>query len=256
MIDVDALVLEASRYSMPRAATVRPSTPRWSLTASAEDARAPADLYLYDQIGFPGIEAREVVEQVRAHGQRPLRVHINSPGGDVFGGLAIHNLLRQHSAPVQVRVEGLAASIASVIAMSGSTLRMARASLLMIHEPHAFVVGNAHDMRHMAQLLDKAGGLMAEVYARRGADRERIRSWMHAETWWTAAGALEARMIDAIDDEPLPADAIAVQAAFDLSAFKNPPATPAPPADKPSPRVREQTRLLAAGFDYLMGDRQ
>jgi ATP-dependent protease ClpP protease subunit len=249
-MNVEALLTESERFRRaPSSAPTAP--PRWSLTASAEGA--PAHLYLYDAIGFPGIEAREVVEAVRAHAERPLHVHLNSPGGDVFAGLAIHNTLRHHGAPVDVRVEGLAASIASVIAMSGSTLRMARASLLMMHEPRALVIGTGHDMRAMAGLLDKAAGVMADIYARRGVDRDAVRRWMHAETWWTAADALDAKLIDALDEAPIPDNALKAMATFDYSAFRARPGAD-PPADPPRPpRARERARVLAHGFDLLMG---
>jgi ATP-dependent protease ClpP protease subunit len=252
------LLAEAARYAPPRVA----GHAQWSLTASAE--RAPAHLYLYDPIGAPGIEARDVVEKVRELGPRPLTVHLNSPGGDVFAGLAIYNTLRAHPAPVDVRVEGLAASIASIIAMAGATLTMARASLLMVHEPRAVVIGDARDMRQMAALLDKAGGVMADIYAsgRRGDLRERVRSWMRDEKWWTAAEALEAKLIDAVDDLPVPADAVEARARFEpfLLGYRNRPGTEAPAAEEaPSssaprpPLERERARVLAQGFDLLMG---
>lgn len=250
--NVDVLIREGARYTRRPPTASAPPPSRWSLVAEAGVA---AHLYLYDAIGWPGIVAKDVVEQVRGHARRPLQVHINSPGGDVFDGLAIHNLLRQHGAPVDVRVEGLAASIASLIAMSGSTLRMAAASLLMMHEPHAVVMGTAHDMRHMAGLLDKATGIMADAYARRGADREKVRAWMHDETWWSARGAFDAGLIDAIDDDPLPVDALAASATFDLSGFRRAPSDPASAAPSPShaPRHREGARVLATGFDRLLG---
>lgn len=247
---LDALLAEGARFAPPRGQ--RTQEPRWSLRASADDA--PAHLYLYDSIGWPGIEASDVVAQVRALGARPLQVHICSRGGDVFAGLAIYNTLRAHAAPVEMRVEGLAASIASVIAMSGAKLRMARASLFMIHEPHALVIGDAHDMRHMAGLLDKTANVMAEVYTGRGADREQVRAWMHKETWFTSQEALSAQLIDGIDDDPVPDEAMTARASFDLSAFKHPPgAAPVAPSPVHPPRARERARLLARGFELLVG---
>ena len=255
--DLDALIHEGLRVMSSSRPTARaaPTTPRWSLVASADGA--PAHLYLYDHIGWPGIEARDVVEQVRAHARRPLHVHLNSPGGDVFDGLAIFNTLQQHSAPVDIRVEGLAASIASLIAMSGSSLRMARASLFMVHEPHALVIGRSHEMRAMATVLDKASSVMAEIYAKRGANRDTVRAWMHEEKWFKPDEALDAGLIDAIDDDPIPAEALAARAAFDLSGFRHPPgASPLPdlPVSPPlPPRARERARLLAETFDFLLG---
>lgn len=213
------------------------------------EAQGPAHLDLYDSIGWPGIEAGEVVAALRTLGARPVVVHLNSSGGDVFQGIAIYNALVKHTAGVTVRVEGLAASIASVIAMAGAPLIAAEASMLMIHEPHAVVIGDAGDMRSMAQLLDKATTVIAEVYRRRVTDEAQVRSWMAAETWFTADEAIKAGLIDAIDAAPVPAAAVAARAKFDLSGYRRVPDAPA----KPHPRERERARLLATGFELLVG---
>lgn len=248
MIDLDAFVQEggefAARRRPPGAPAAAPA--RWSLAAEVGE---PAHLYLYDTIGGFGIAARDVVGGLREIPTARLVVHLNSPGGDVFDGLAIYNSLRRRAAPVEIRVEGLAASIASLIAMGGSSLRMAAASLLMIHEPHAVVIGTAGDMRSMAALLDKAGGIMAEVYGRRGATRKQVEDWMREETWFTAQSALDAGLIDAIDAEPVPEDA---RAAYDLSAFKHAPVIAAAAPPRP-PRARDGARIIAEGFDLLLG---
>jgi ATP-dependent protease ClpP protease subunit len=221
------------------------------------DVRAQADgggdLYLYDSIGgpFSTVTAERVVAQLQAVRGARVRVHLNSPGGDVFDGLAIYNTLRQHPGGVDVYVEGLAASIASVIALAGQSLVMSAASMLMVHEPHAVVIGDAHDMRHMAALLDKTTGVLVDVYGRRVADREQVRRWLHAETWLTAREAFDHGLADAIDDTPLPADALAARAGFDLSAYRRPPvlAVAAPPLPVPAPaRRREHAQLLADSF--------
>lgn len=232
---VNDAIAQSERYKRHRERfAVAGSPPRSSLRA---DAPGTAHLYLYDSIGWPGIEAQPLVEQLRAIHTRPLVLHLNSPGGDVFDGLAIYNSLRQHGAPVDVRVEGYAASIASLIAMGGSTLRMAEASLLMIHNPHALVIGTSDDMRSMAQLLDQTAGLMADVYAKRGPiEREQIGKWMTAETWWTAREALAAGLIDAVDDAPLPAEATAASAAYESSGFRRP--VPQSVEVTPTPRAR------------------
>jgi ATP-dependent protease ClpP protease subunit len=251
--ELGEVIAEGQRVRGQARRPERTTAPRWRLRAEASAAGAPADLYLYDVIGWPGIEAGAVVAELRSLGARPLRVHLNSSGGDVFDGLAIYNTFQHHPAPVAVHVEGLAASIASVIAMGGASLSMAAASLLMIHEPHALVMGPAGDMRHMAELLDKTAGLMADVYARRGADRTQIRHWMYDETWFSASDAREARLIDTIDAGALPDEAAAAWAAFDLSGFRRPPAAPAPPPPRPSPRAREYARIAAHGFELLAG---
>ena len=239
MLTLDALIAEGQKFRrVPPAAAS--DAPRWSLRA---EAGAPAHLYLYDTIGWPGIDAQAVVEELRAIHTRPVTVHLNSPGGDVWAGLALYNTLRQHGAPVDVRVEGYAASIASIIAMSGSTLRMAMASMLMLHEPHALVIGTAHDMRAMASLLEQTAGVMADVYAaRRVLDRDKIRAWMHKETWWSAREAVAAGLIDAVDDDPIPAEARAASAAFESAGFGRP--APEPRAAEPVHRAPVARHLI------------
>jgi ATP-dependent protease ClpP protease subunit len=207
--------------------------------AGADDA---LEIHIYDRIGgWFGISAASIIEALRAAPDRPVRLHLNSPGGDVFDGLAIYNTLRQHAAPVEVWIEGLAASIASVVAMAGREIVMAEASFLMIHEPHAVTIGTAHDHRAMARLLDKTAGVLADVYARRTrGDRDQIRAWMHDETWFTASDAEAAGFVTAITAEPLPAEALAARSRFDLSAFRSSPlGATAPSSPPPTPERRE-----------------
>lgn len=255
--DVEALIRESAHLTRipPRACVGG----RCELRAQADDEAA---LYLYDSIGPLGISPTGIIERLRA--LRPgarLRVHLNSAGGDVFDGLAIYNTFRQHDGPISVHIDGLAASIASVIAMAGSRITMSPASFLMIHEPHALVIGTAHDMRHMARLLEKTAGVLTDTYATRATDRAQVRQWMHDETWFTAREALDARLIDAIDELPAP-DAPAIAARFDLSGFRHvPPGAHGPrmpvdalPTAKPPARARERARVLAQSFAFLMGD--
>ena len=104
------------------------------------------EIYIYDEIGFFGVTAKDFVAELRNVRSASIDLHLNSPGGDVFDGLALHNALKQHPAKVNIIVDGIAASIASVIAMAGDSIRMAGGSLMMIHEPFAMVIGDATDM--------------------------------------------------------------------------------------------------------------
>jgi ATP-dependent protease ClpP protease subunit len=185
-----------------------------------------ADVYLYAGIGgFYGVTAEQFVAGVRAVNGAPLRVHINSPGGDAFDGLAMYNVLRSYPAPVETIVEGLAASAASVVAMAGNPARMARASFLMVHEPWGAVMGTADDFVDMAAVLERMSGVLADVYAdKTGASRKRVREWMHAETWFTPDEAETAKLIDGIFDPPTD-NAVAAAHRFDLSAYRNTPAS-------------------------------
>jgi ATP-dependent protease ClpP protease subunit len=183
-----------------------------------EDA---ADIFLYAEIGFWGIDAQSVVRDLSDLGAvSTLNVHISSPGGDVFDGVAIYRALRDHPATVNVQVDSMAASIASVIAQAADEGRlvMARHSMMMIHEPWAFVVGDAADMRAMATALDKMGEQIAGIYAERaGGTRAEWRERMQAETWLSDEEAVALGLADAIAEDE------ATENSFDLSIFRNAP---------------------------------
>jgi hypothetical protein len=124
-------------------------------------------------------------------------VEINSPGGNVWDGLAIYNMLRGRQAPVTTRVVGIAASIASVIALAGDSIEMAEASLFMIHDPSGMVAGTSDDMRKMANALDQHAEILAGIYTKRtGKTSAQIRAAMTAETWFTAQEAIQFGLAD------------------------------------------------------------
>lgn len=161
-----------------------------------------ATVNLYDEIGMWGITASAFIEDLHAIDAKQLDLHISSPGGDVFDGLAILNSLRQHKATVNVTVDGLAASAASFIAMAGDSIKIAPNAMMMIHEASGLVVGNSGDMREMADLLDKTSANIADIYARRaGGDPEEWRTAMRAETWYTHQEAVTAGLADSVVGE-------------------------------------------------------
>ena len=121
-----------------------------------------------------------------------INLSINSGGGSVFDGIAIYNMLKSHKASVNVYVEGLAASIASVIAMAGDTITMRSGSMLMIHRPFTVLQGNAEEMRKAAETLEKMGDNIVNIYSdRTGIQAEEIQQIMSAETWLSAEEAVE-----------------------------------------------------------------
>jgi len=154
-----------------------------------------ADLYLYDGIG-PG-SAKNLIDGLnKIKGSVVLR--INSGGGSVFEGLAIYNAI-QRRGQVTVKIDGLAASIASLIAMAGNRIEMAENALLMIHNPWSDTSGDSADLRKQAELLDKAKTSMLSAYAgRTGKPEAEISQIMDAETWFTAEEALAHKLIDSI----------------------------------------------------------
>lgn len=206
-----------SLRSLPNAPTMaRPQNYQWDapsdvLAKWAEHpfAAAPdadATISIFDVIGDDGwtgggITANRISAALRSIGNKDITVRINSPGGDMFEGIAIYNLLRAHRAKVMVEVLGWAASAASIIAMAGDVIRMGLGSFMMVHNAWGMVIGNRHDMREAASLFDGFDSALADIYeARTGMARVEIERLMDAGTFMTAAQAVECGFADAVDD--------------------------------------------------------
>jgi HK97 family phage portal protein len=156
-----------------------------------------ADIYLYGDIGDSwfgdGVTARQFAEDIKALGNVSLiHVRINSYGGDVFQGLTMYRLLVDHPARIEVHIDGVAASIASVIAMAGDVVHIAEAGFLMIHNAWGIALGDASEMRRTAELLDQCTASVRDVYVARTTNTaEAVKGWMDAETWFDGATAVE-----------------------------------------------------------------
>ena len=151
------------------------------------------EMMLYDEIGFWGVTAKQFNEALNTVTTPNIRLRINSPGGDVFDGMAIYNALKAHKASVAVVVDGIAASAASFIAMAGETITMGNPSMMMIHRAMTFAIGNVNDMNATAAILSKVDDQIAAMYAaKNGKPAAEMIALMDAETWLTAqeAGAL------------------------------------------------------------------
>jgi len=178
---------------------------------------ATGDVFLYGVIGdeFDELDAATLVEQIDALGNIDLTVHINSGGGLVFEGLAIYNRLANHPAGVTVEIDGLAASMASVVAMAGDIITMPDNARLMIHNPWDLSIGDAEQLRKDAEKLDSVKQSLVGIYTKKtGLKASEIESMMDAETWLDAEQALAQGFIDEIT-EP---DRMA--ACIDLAPFK------------------------------------
>ncbi|EHB8339675.1 Clp protease ClpP [Escherichia coli] len=151
-----------------------------------------ADIYIYDEIGFWGVTAKQFVSELNALGDiTHINLHINSPGGDVFEGIAIFNALKTHGASITVYVDGVAASMASVIAMVGNPVIMPENTFMMIHKPFGFTGGDAEDMRTYADLLDKVEAVLLPAYAQKtGKTTDEIAAMLADETWMSGAECL------------------------------------------------------------------
>ena len=198
----------------------------------------PAVLSIFDDIGAFGVSAKSFLNDLASAQGDSVRVEINSPGGDVFAGLAIYNGLRNSGKKVNVRVLGLAASAASLVAMAGDTIEMPENSFMMVHNPWGFAMGGASDMRDTADMLDKLGVSLASTYAKRtGKSAEEITALLDAETWMSAAEAVDAGFATAVISE------VPVKAAFDLdrlpanvrAAYASAKASAPAPAPAPAP---------------------
>lgn len=198
------------------------------------------EILLYDEIGFWGITAEAFRRELTGIDAPTIHLRINSPGGDVFDGIAMYNALIEHPARVIVHIDAWAASMASMVAMAGNEIRIAETGFLMIHDPWTIAVGNAREFRSVADVLDKLSGAMQLAYQQKtGAEPEQVRAWMEAETWFNAAEARDRGFVDEVtgrDDEALKQ----ASALFDLSVFAHvPEALKAAGADLVDPRVDE-----------------
>lgn len=180
-------------------------------------ANKEAEIWLYEEIGgWVGVSAKKFADDLKALGDlTKITLRINSPGGDVFDGNAIYNILKQHKARVEVFVDGLAASIASIVAMAGDEITIAENAMMMVHAPWTFAMGNADDLRKTIDMLDKVAETIVVTYARRTKkDEQAIKDLMAAETWMTADEAIANGFADKT------AEANQIAAHFDLSKFK------------------------------------
>lgn len=180
--------------------------------AKTDDGSTQIDLY--DEIGYWGVTAKGFRARLKeSTGDIVLR--INSPGGDVFDGIAIYNDLLAYEGKVRVEVVGVAASIASIIAMAGDEIVIAPNAFFMIHNAWTIGVGNRHDFNDVATTLAKIDDALARTYAAQTSSGIRqIKTWMDEETWMTAKEAVDAGFATSVAEAEVEA-----KAKFDLSVF-------------------------------------
>lgn len=165
---------------------------------------------IFDSIGDDGygggFSVNRMAAALRSIGDKDITVAINSPGGNFFDGIAMYNMLREYPKKVTVKVVGLAASAASIIAMAGDEIQVAKTGFLMIHNAWVVAMGNRHDLRDAADVMEPFDSAMAELYAERtGMDVKKITKMMDAESWITGADAVSAGFADSLlssDDMP------------------------------------------------------
>jgi ATP-dependent Clp endopeptidase proteolytic subunit ClpP len=202
-----------------RMSNLHTGRPAWFKIKAQADQ--PTRVDIYDEIGYFAVDAGEFVRALNEV-QGDLDIHVNSPGGDIFDGIAIYNSLKQRHGEIAVTVDGLAASAASFIAQAASPgkLAMAPHATMMIHDGHGICIGNADDMAEMISHLNRASDNIAGIYAgRTGKPASYWRDQMRAESWYTDQEAVDAGLADfVLGQEPRLGNA------WDLSVFDHPPA--------------------------------
>ena len=190
--------------------------PDWFKVQAISDDET--EIMIYDVIGWPFISADNFVRALAEITAKTVTVRINSPGGDVFDGMAIFNALKTYNGKVVTRIEGIAASMASVIALAGKEVQAYANTMYMIHEPYAFTAGNQYSLRELADILEKMSGQMIDIYSSNASPGKReIAQMMKDEAWLTAKEAKEKGFIDTV------LDGKGAKAQFDLSMFSNVP---------------------------------
>lgn len=182
--------------------------------AEGDPENDEADLYIYDEIVpqwmaefFGGVSAEGLISELNEITASTINVRINSPGGALFEAIAIYNALMSHSATINVYVDSLAASAASLIAMSGDKVTMMVGAQMMIHDAMGIEMGNAAELRAFADFLDKQSDNIASIYAEKsGGDPEELRNLMLAETWMYAQEAVDLGLADEVYTRPKAAD--------------------------------------------------
>ena len=221
---LDELVQLADRGRQFASVRPRSGSRDWYRIRAAAGDRAA--VYIYDFIDPWGVTAADFVAELNAITAPAIDLHINSGGGLVWDAVAIHAALRNHAATVDVSIDGLAASAASFVAMSGDSITIEKPAKMMIHDAMALVYGNAAEMTAAATLLDEISNTIAGIYAdRAGGTVEHWRTAMQAETWYGSAAAVEAGLADRIAN-----DSTSTQAA---------------PDDRRSQLIRARARVMA-----------
>lgn len=180
--------------------------PWYQLNAKGDDVT----VWLHDEIGYWGRTSADFTAELNGYRGKALRVHINSPGGDVFDAIAIFNVLASWPKKVTTHIDALAASAASFIALAGDHVVMEPTAMVMIHDAHTIGAGNAADLREQADLLDQCSDIIAGIYAAKAGGT--VKDWrkkMAKDAWFTASEALDAGLVDEVVEHKEWADAVA-----------------------------------------------
>lgn len=200
-----------------------------------------SEILIYSYIGWPFNDSGEFIRAISSMKQKRILVRINSVGGDVFEANAIHNAIKDHPSKPITRIESLAASAASYIALAGKEKQAYKNTMIMIHEPMSGMWGNQHEFREVADILAQINENMVDMYVdNTSLGKKEIREMLKSETWMNAKTAKDKGFIDTIIEAGKP-----VKAEFDLSIFANiPDELKSEQIPKTEPDIRSTERLL------------
>ena len=258
-------MLIAPQASLTLTPTNKPNQSWYSLKAQ----NGNAELMIYDEIGGWGISARQFASDLQALGKiGTLTARIHSPGGDVFDGMAIYNMIKGHPAHKVCHIDGLAASMASVIAMAFDEVIMPENAMMMVHKPWGGQCGDADDMRKYAELLDKVESNLVGAYQQKtGLPEAELHTLLAAETWLTGREAVEKGFANTLTEPLQMAASLNSKRLKDfanmpeslknlfapqgnLPGVTNPPAPAAPAASVPAPAAPSQADIQAAAIVF------
>lgn len=234
-------------------------TASWYQIKAQANQNDPVEVLIYDEIGYWGVSAQDFVSEFNQIDADEIHIRINSPGGSVFEGMAIYNAIRRHKAKITTFIDGLAASMASIIALAGDEVHMAQNAYFMIHNPWGFTYGEASDMRKYADRLDDMREQLANVYqAKTDMDRAAILQAMDDETWYSGDAAKENGFVDILTETlDIAASYRGTDAAsrFNKSPIRITALTEKEPVAEIEPPSQQQpetpSRLIAAKLDLL-----
>jgi ATP-dependent Clp endopeptidase proteolytic subunit ClpP len=187
----------------------------WFAFKNSADNKS-VEISIYDVIGSYSVSAKSFIAELKRAGEKDVTLRIHSPGGNILEGNAIYNALKRYPGNVDVVIDGIAASMASVVAMAGNTIEIAENGLVMIHNPNGYAGGDSRDLRKMADIMEKMKANIITAYEQKtGLSKEKLGQMMDDETWMTAAEALEHKFVDLIGGKS------EAKNSFDLSQFKN-----------------------------------
>lgn len=234
---------------VPRRPAPQPTDAGRSWYRIENKAGSETEVYLYDEIGMWGVSAADFVNELKAVTSKRITLRLNSPGGEIFDGIAIYNALLTHAAEITVHIDGLAASAASFIAQAGDKVIIDRHAQMMIHDGQGICVGDSRDMRALADLLDRSSDNIASIYAERaGGTVTAWRDRMREETWYSAQEAVDAGLADEVanpvDTNIRPARRDQANT-WDLSVFRYAGRGAAPAPEKTEPAARPTNRAPA-----------